>query len=79
MSGAQGAQPERSLTPTTYESVEGGENRTKTSLYSTEDEGGIQIDKAQEKAEDPVGTGNLAFGADKKDDKDDPGVSGTGE
>ncbi|CAA6671557.1 unnamed protein product [Spirodela intermedia] len=39
MSGAQGAQPMGSPTATTYESVEGGDNRTAMGLKSREDEG----------------------------------------
>ena len=39
MSGAQGAQPKEARTATVYESVEGGENRTRTDLRSKEDQG----------------------------------------
>ncbi|KAG8077420.1 hypothetical protein GUJ93_ZPchr0007g3964 [Zizania palustris] len=54
MSGAQGAQPVGETTPTTYESVGGGENRTRTDLRSREDQGAIQIEKVQEKVEEPA-------------------------
>ncbi|KAK4398786.1 hypothetical protein Sango_1354100 [Sesamum angolense] len=57
MSGAQGAQPPESFTATTYESVEGGENKTRLDIHSKEDEGGIQIDKLQDKVEDAAGAG----------------------
>ncbi|KAL0398942.1 UNVERIFIED_CONTAM: hypothetical protein Sradi_2237500 [Sesamum radiatum] len=77
MSGAQGAQPPESFTATTYESVEGGENKTRLDIHSKEDEGGIQIDKLQDKVEDAAGTGGPVFGAGKDDDKDDLGVTGT--
>lgn len=77
MSGAQGAQPPESFTATTYESVEGGENKTRLDLHSKEDEGGIQIEKLQDKVEDAAGTGGPVFGAGKDDDKDDLGVTGT--
>ncbi|CAL9233399.1 unnamed protein product [Arabidopsis halleri] len=39
MSGAQGAEPMGSRTATTYESVEGGQNKTKLDIRSKEDEG----------------------------------------
>ncbi|KAK2971269.1 hypothetical protein RJ640_005098 [Escallonia rubra] len=85
MSGAQGALPKESHTPTIYESVEGGENRTKLDIYSREDEGGIQIDKLQDKVEDAAGSGGPVFGAgagqeddNKKNEKPDLGVTGTG-
>ncbi|KAI3456634.1 hypothetical protein Pfo_013297 [Paulownia fortunei] len=77
MSGAQGALPPESFTATTYESVEGGENKTRLDLHSKEDEGGIQIEKIQDKVEDAAGTGGPVFGAGKDDDKDDLGVTGT--
>ncbi|EYU27605.1 hypothetical protein ABFS83_13G140900 [Erythranthe nasuta] len=77
MSGAQGAQPPESFTATTYESVEGGENKTRFDIHSKEDEGGIEIDKLQDKVEDAAGTGGPVFGAGKDDDKDDLGVTGT--
>lgn len=54
MSGAQGAQPMGETTPTTYESVGGGENRTRTDLRSREDQGAIQIDKVQDKVDEPA-------------------------
>ncbi|GFP83666.1 hypothetical protein PHJA_000510100 [Phtheirospermum japonicum] len=77
MSGAQGAQPPESFTATTYESVEGGQNKTRLDIHSKEDEGGIQIDKIQDKVEDAAGTGGPVFGAGKDEDKDDLGVTGT--
>ncbi|KAL0306061.1 UNVERIFIED_CONTAM: hypothetical protein Scaly_1263500 [Sesamum calycinum] len=77
MSGAQGAQPPESFTATTYESVEGGENKTRLDIHSKEDEGGIQIDKLQDKVEDAAGAGGPVFGAGKDDDKNDLGVTGT--
>lgn len=79
MSGAQGAQPKESLTATTYESVEGGENKTKTNIYTQEDVGGIEVDKLQDKVEDAAGKGGPVFGAGKDEDgKQDLGVTGTG-
>lgn len=78
MSGAQGALPPGSRTATTYESVSGGENKTKTDLQSTEDSGTIQVDKVQDKVEDPVGKGGPIFGAGKDEKKPDLGVTGTG-
>ena len=78
MSGAQGAQPKEARTATVYESVEGGENRTRTDLRSKEDQGKIQIDKMQEKVSDPAGKGGPVFGAGKDDNKQDLGVTGTG-
>ena len=77
MSGAQGAQPKESKTATTYEYV-GGENRTRTDLRSRDDQGGIQVDKLQEKVPDPAGKGGPVFGAGKDENKQDLGVSGTG-
>lgn len=81
MSGAQGTQPKNSKTATTYESVEGGENRTRTELRSEQDQGGIQIDKLQDKVRDAAGKGGPVFGAGKEDDnnnKQDLGATGTG-
>ncbi|XP_022144058.1 uncharacterized protein LOC111013841 [Momordica charantia] len=78
MSGAQGAQPKDSLTATTYGSVPGGDNRTRTDIRSREDAGMIQIDKLQDKVEDPAGKGGPVFGAGKDDNKQDLGVTGTG-
>ncbi|CAL0326343.1 unnamed protein product [Lupinus luteus] len=78
MSGAQGAQPKESKTATIYKSVEGGENQTRTTLLSREDQGGIQVDKLQEKVTDPAGKGGPVFGAGKDKDKQDLGVTGTG-
>lgn len=78
MSGAQGAQPKESFTATTYESVPGGENRTRTDLRSREDAGMIQIDKLQDKVQEAAGKGGPVFGAGKDDKKQDLGVTGTG-
>ncbi|KAF4348913.1 uncharacterized protein LOC115705902 [Cannabis sativa] len=78
MSGAQGAQPKNSKTATTYESTQGGENRTKIELKSREDEGGIQIDKIQDKVPDAAGKGGPVFGAANDDKNQDLGVTGTG-
>lgn len=78
MSGAQGAQPKDSRTATTYESVAGAENKTKLDLRSKEDQGGIQIDKLQDKVEDAAGKGGPVFGAGKEEGKPDLGVTGTG-
>ncbi|KAF4389050.1 hypothetical protein F8388_023301 [Cannabis sativa] len=77
MSGAQGAQPKNSKTATTYESTQGGENRTKIELKSQEDEGGIQIDKIQDKVPDAAGKGGPVFGAANDDKNQDLGVTGT--
>jgi hypothetical protein len=79
MSGAQGAQPPGSTTATTYESVPGGENKTRVKVDSKEDQGAIQIDKLQEKVADAAGEGGPVFGAGKDENKKDLGVSGTGE
>ncbi|KAI5655842.1 hypothetical protein M9H77_33029 [Catharanthus roseus] len=84
MSGAQGAQPPGSFTATDYESKEGGENKTKFDIRSKEDEGGIQIEKHQDKVEDAAGHGGPVFGAGKDEDektkkKQDLGVTGTAE
>ncbi|NP_001151554.2 seed maturation protein PM41 [Zea mays] len=82
MSGAQGAHPVGQTTPTTYESVGGGENRTRTDLRSREDQGAIQIEKVQDKVDDAAGRGvdHSTFGANKegRDDKADAGATGTG-
>ncbi|KAJ7949050.1 Seed maturation protein PM41 [Quillaja saponaria] len=78
MSGAQGAQPKDSKTATTYESVARGENRTKTDIHSQQDQGGIQIDKIQDKVPDAAGKGGPVFGAGKDENKQDLGVTGTG-
>ncbi|XP_051128919.1 uncharacterized protein LOC127249901 [Andrographis paniculata] len=80
MSGAQGAQPPETFTATAYESVQGGQNKTRLDIRSKEDEGPIQIDKLQDKVDDAVGTGGQVFSADKNDDgggTNDSGVSGT--
>ncbi|KAL9351974.1 hypothetical protein Peur_054654 [Populus x canadensis] len=79
MSGAQGAQPPGSTTATTYESVPGGENKTRVKVDSKEDQGAIQIDKLQEKVADAAGEGGPVFGAGKDENKKDLGVTGTGE
>ncbi|XP_062014935.1 uncharacterized protein LOC133731581 [Rosa rugosa] len=79
MSGAQGAQPPESFTATTYKSVEGGENKSRTDIRAREDQGSVQIDKLQDKVKDPVGEGGPVFGAGKDPHKDDLGVAGTGE
>ncbi|PON38359.1 seed maturation protein [Trema orientale] len=78
MSGAQGALPKEAKTATTYESVEEGENRTRTKLRSQQDQGGIQVDKIEDKVPDPVGKGGPVFGAGKDENKQDLGVTGTG-
>ncbi|XP_059630292.1 uncharacterized protein LOC132273343 [Cornus florida] len=81
MSGAQGALPKESFTATTYESVKDGENKTRTDIRSVEDEGGIQVEKLQDKVEDPAGQGGPVFGAGadagQDGDKPDLGVTGT--
>ncbi|CAI0374599.1 unnamed protein product [Linum tenue] len=85
MSGVQGAHPPESKTPTTYESVAGGENRTRTDIRSREDEGMIQVDKLQDKVgDDPfeVAGVNPVFGPGGEDEDDgeekrDLGVTGT--
>ncbi|KAG7567212.1 VDE lipocalin domain [Arabidopsis thaliana x Arabidopsis arenosa] len=64
MSGAQGAEPMGSRTATTYESVEGGQNKTKLDIRSKEDEGGIQVDKLQDKVSNAAGLGGPVFGAE---------------
>lgn len=79
MSGAQGAQPPGRTTATTYESVPGGENKTRVKVGSKEDQGAIQIDKLQEKVPDAAGEGGPVFGAGKDENKKDLGVTGTGE
>ncbi|KAJ7949046.1 Seed maturation protein PM41 [Quillaja saponaria] len=78
MSGPQGAQPKESKTATTYESMAGGANRTKTYIHSQQDQGGIQIDKIQDKVPDAAGKGDPVFGAGKDEKKQDLGVTGTG-
>ncbi|CAL1352268.1 unnamed protein product [Linum trigynum] len=86
MSGVQGAHPPESKTPTTYESVAGGENRTRTDIRSREDEGMIQVEKLQDKVgdDDPfeVAGVNPVFGPGKDEDGGDEkqrdlGVTGT--
>ncbi|KAM7526936.1 hypothetical protein LguiA_016838 [Lonicera macranthoides] len=71
MSGVQGALPNDSKTATIYESVEGGENKTKTDIRSRVDQGGIQIDKLQDKVEDAAGKGGPVFGAGAAASDDD--------
>ncbi|OVA07503.1 hypothetical protein BVC80_33g6 [Macleaya cordata] len=88
MSGAQGAQPKGSFTATTYESVEGGQNKTQTDIRSKEDVGGIEVDKLQDKVDDAAGLGGPVFGAgvtsaddvdnENNMNKQDLGVTGTG-
>uniref|UniRef100_A0A0E0JLW2 Uncharacterized protein n=1 Tax=Oryza punctata TaxID=4537 RepID=A0A0E0JLW2_ORYPU len=82
MSGAQGAQPMGETTPTTYESVGGGENRTRTDLRSREDQGAIQIDKVQDKVDEPAArkVDDRAFDAKKVGHGAgaDAGAAGTG-
>ncbi|XP_077251035.1 seed maturation protein [Tasmannia lanceolata] len=78
MSGGQGAQPKEDLTPTIYESVEGGENRTRTDIRSREEPGGIEVDKLQDKVKDAAGKGGPVFGAGEDEQKQDLGVTGTG-
>ncbi|KAF8103455.1 hypothetical protein N665_0188s0391 [Sinapis alba] len=80
MSGAQGAEPMGSKTATTYESkpVEGGQNKTKLDIRSREDEGGIKVDKLEDKVSEAAGLGGPVFGAGKEDKKQDLGVTGTG-
>ncbi|CAN0901871.1 Uncharacterized membrane protein YuiD [Linum grandiflorum] len=81
--GFLGAHPPDSKTPTTYESVTGGENRTRTDIHSREDQGMIQIDKLQDKVkDDPVGAAGVTpvFGPGRDDDQNkhfDSGVTGT--
>ncbi|XP_058211163.1 uncharacterized protein LOC131323406 [Rhododendron vialii] len=79
MSGAQGAQPPGATTATTYESVEGGENKAKLDIRSKEDEGGVEVDKLQDKVPDAAGHGGPVFGAGKGEDENekDLGVTGT--
>ncbi|KAI3414932.1 uncharacterized protein J3R85_015737 [Psidium guajava] len=88
MSGVQGAEPKESTTATTYESVEGGENRTRTDIRTPHDQGSIQVDLLEEKVPDATGHGGPVFGAaaagktkeEAADDKQkiDLGVTGTG-
>ncbi|XAR68271.1 hypothetical protein NMG60_11003346 [Bertholletia excelsa] len=78
MSGAQGTQPPGSRTATTYESVEGGDNKTKLDVRSKEDEGGIHVDKVEDKVPDAAGEGGPVFGPGKDEEgKQDLGVTGT--
>lgn len=67
MSGAQGALPVGTTMQTTYESVARGDNQTRASLYSQEDE----VDDLARKTLDPV------FSSKKDDNKDDSAVTGT--
>ncbi|XP_030526488.2 uncharacterized protein LOC115738108 [Rhodamnia argentea] len=90
MSGAQGAEPKESKTATTYESVEGGENRTRTDMCTSQDQGAIQVDLLEEKVSDATGHDGPVFGAaaagktkeeeEEAGDKQkiDLGVTGTG-
>ncbi|TYJ03758.1 hypothetical protein E1A91_A12G049600v1 [Gossypium mustelinum] len=79
MSGAQGALPKESKTATIYESIQGGENKSKTELRSKEDEGGIQVDRLEDKVKDPTGEGSPIFGSPSpnNDDNQDLGIIGT--
>lgn len=89
MSGARGAQPPGTLTPTAYESVPEERNRTRLDPRSKEDEGMIRVDKLQDKVGyDPVGDGGggPAFAviddvnqAQAQEKKPDTGVTGTGQ
>ncbi|KAL0009619.1 hypothetical protein SO802_011121 [Lithocarpus litseifolius] len=63
-------------TATTYESISGGENKTKIEIRSKEDQGMIQIDKLQDKIQDAAGKGGPVFGAGKDENKKDLGVTG---
>ncbi|KAL5222835.1 hypothetical protein ABZP36_027548 [Zizania latifolia] len=80
MSGAQRAQPVGETTLTTYESVGGGENRTRTDLRSREDQGAIQIEKVQDKVEEPASrkVDEHAFDAEKAGHGAGAGAAGTG-
>lgn len=78
MSGAQGALLQEEKTSTTYESIPGGENKTRTDIHSQEDQGTIQIEKEQDKVEDPLAKVGPPFGVKKDEKKQDPGVTGTG-
>ncbi|KAG4175561.1 hypothetical protein ERO13_A11G192300v2 [Gossypium hirsutum] len=79
MSRAQGALPKESKTATIYESIQGGENKSKTELRSKEDEGGIQVDRLEDKVKDPTGEGGPIFGSPSpnNDDNQDLGIIGT--
>ncbi|XP_074566361.1 uncharacterized protein LOC141822967 [Curcuma longa] len=84
MSGARGALPPGTMTPTAYESVTEERNRTRLDPRSKEDEGMIRVDKLQDKVGfDHAGKGKgkgggPAFPAvDEK--KPDTGVTGAGE
>ncbi|KAK4595136.1 hypothetical protein RGQ29_018766 [Quercus rubra] len=78
MSGAQGALPPESKTTTTYESISGGENKTKIETRSKEDQGMIQIDNFQDKVQDAAGKGGavLIYHVGKDENKQDLGVTG---
>ncbi|WOK91380.1 hypothetical protein Cni_G00071 [Canna indica] len=79
MSGAQGAQPVGSRTPTTYESVPEKENESRLDLRSNRDESMIKVDdELQKKLDDAVGKGGSAVDATSAEHKGDPGVTGTG-
>ncbi|GLJ16259.1 hypothetical protein SUGI_0273530 [Cryptomeria japonica] len=71
MSGAQGAQAEGKFTPTTYESVPGGANKTRESLTSPKDAGGIEVKKAEEGEKLPQPPTQPAK-------QQDSGITGTG-
>ncbi|XP_042450657.1 uncharacterized protein LOC122035310 [Zingiber officinale] len=68
MSGARGAQPPGTLTPTAYESVPEERNRTRLDPRSKEDEGMIRVDKLQDKVGPAVGDVNQARTQEKKPD-----------
>ncbi|WOL20474.1 hypothetical protein Cni_G29279 [Canna indica] len=80
MSGAQGAQPKGSLTATTYESAAAEENKSTSRLNprAKEDEGGVKVEKLQDKVTDAAGKGGPVFGAGEEESKSDLGVTGTG-
>lgn len=78
MSGAQGALPKECFTSTTYESKGGGENKAKLNLFSKEDEGGVEVEKLEEKVKDPMGEHRPVFYAGQDENKEDLGISGTG-
>ncbi|KAG6471231.1 hypothetical protein ZIOFF_072339 [Zingiber officinale] len=69
MSGARGAQPPGTLTPTAYESVPEERNRTRLDPRSKEDEGMIRVDKLQDKVVSPAADDvNQARTQEKKPD-----------
>ncbi|KAG5551346.1 hypothetical protein RHGRI_009682 [Rhododendron griersonianum] len=81
MSGSQGALPPGVMTATTYESVEGGENKAKLDPRSKEDEGGIEIVKLQDKVPpDASGPahGHVFSAAKKVGDEEEKDLGATG-